>query len=179
MQQQIIYRLKGLLKGDEERLMVGFKAEDSNKNGRVNNLQFKKVMRGWGLCSKDIDLLFNIVEQTDGSIHYIQFMNKLAIKREDHQIQQRPKNILQKLKTDIIYYMINIKDAFKRFNLDQTGQMKFEEFSKLVTYIYQQNGQEQLVFPMIKELFDYIDCRQDGVIDIHEWMQTFKKIQYD
>lgn len=30
---------------------------------------------------------------------------------------------------------------------------------------------------MIKELFDYIDCRQDGVIDIHEWMQTFKKIK--
>ncbi len=31
-------------------------------------------------------------------------------------------------------------------------------------------------FSMIKELFDFIDCRQDGVVDIHEWMQTFKKI---
>jgi len=29
-------------------------------------------------------------------------------------IQQRPKDILKKLKTDIIYYLISPKDAFKR-----------------------------------------------------------------
>lgn len=32
--------------------------------------------------------------------------------------------------------MISIKDAFKRFNTDQTGKMKFEEFTKLVAYVY-------------------------------------------
>ena len=82
-------------------------------------------------------------------------------------IQQRPKDILRKLKTDIIYYLISVKDAFKRviinillqFNRDQTGLMKYEEFHDLVNYIYRKNNQKEPIFAIIKELFEYIDCR--------------------
>ena len=55
--------------------------------------------------------------------------------------------------------------------------MKQEEFNNLIECVYERNGDEQPVFAIMKELFDFIDCRQDGVIDIHEWMQSFKRIQ--
>ena len=98
---------------------------------------------------------------------------------------ERPRQILQKLKTNIIYYFINVKDAFKRvfieyywqFNSDQSGLMKQEEFNDLIQYVYKKNGDQQPVFAIVKELFDFIDYRSDGVIDINEWMQCFKKIE--
>jgi hypothetical protein len=32
-------------------------------------------------------------------------------------------------------------------------------------------------FNIVKDLFDYIDMRKDGVLDIHEWMQSFRKLE--
>lgn len=32
-------------------------------------------------------------------------------------------------------------------------------------------------FIIVKDLFNYIDTRGDGYVDIHEWMQTFKRIE--
>lgn len=29
---------------------------------------------------------------------------------------------------------------------------------------------------IIKDIFEFIDIRKDGVIDMHEWMETFRKI---
>ena len=55
--------------------------------------------------------------------------------------------------------------------------MKQEEFNSLIEYVYQKNGEQQPVFAVVKELFDFIDRRQDGVIDINEWMQSFKRIE--
>lgn len=153
--------------------------QDVNNTGYVNTLQFKKTLRYLGLNSKDIDLLFVIVEQRSGSINYREFCRRVLSKKQDAKVNLRPKALLEKLKTDIIHFVISIKDAFKRFNLDNTGLLKFEEFTNLINYIQKKNGKEQMGFSMIKELFDFIDCRQDGVVDIHEWMQTFKKINYD
>ena len=31
-------------------------------------------------------------------------------------------------------------------------------------------------FPVIKDLFEFIDMRKDNVIDIDEWLQTFIRI---
>lgn len=33
-----------------------------------------------------------------------------------------------------------------------------------------------LSLPVIKDLFDFIDIRSYGVIGIHEWMETYKKV---
>jgi hypothetical protein len=31
-------------------------------------------------------------------------------------------------------------------------------------------------YPIIKDLFDTIDIRKDGIIDINEWQQTFGNV---
>ena len=31
-------------------------------------------------------------------------------------------------------------------------------------------------YPVIKDLFDTIDIRRDGVVDLHEWQQTFGRV---
>ena len=37
-------------------------------------------------------------------------------------------------------------------------------------------GQEPPAYPIIKDLFDTIDIRKDGILDIHEWQQTFGNV---
>lgn len=32
-------------------------------------------------------------------------------------------------------------------------------------------------FAIIRDLFDFFDIRKDGVVDLHEWMQTFKILE--
>lgn len=37
-------------------------------------------------------------------------------------------------------------------------------------------GEQTPTYPVIKDLFDTIDIRQDGVLDLHEWQQTFGRV---
>ena len=32
-------------------------------------------------------------------------------------------------------------------------------------------------FIIVKDLFNYIDTKRDGYIDMHEWMEAFKRIE--
>ena len=32
-------------------------------------------------------------------------------------------------------------------------------------------------YPIIKDLFDTIDVRKDGMLDLHEWQQTFGRVE--
>lgn len=39
------------------------------------------------------------------------------------------------------------------------------------------SGEEMPSFIILKDLFNYIDTKRDGYIDIHEWMETFRRIE--
>lgn len=110
----IIQKVRGILKGDEDSFLDKFTIQDVNNTGYVNTLQFKKTLRYLGLNSKDIDMLFVIVEQRSGSINYREFCRRVLNKKQDVKINLRPKALLEKIKTDIIHFVISIKDAFKR-----------------------------------------------------------------
>lgn len=113
-QNQIFQKVRNIIKGDEDNFLNKFQMQDINNNGFISNLQFKKNLRYLGLNSKDIDTLFIVIEQRNGQVNYKEFCRRLLNKKQEDKINQRPKEILEKLKTDIIYYVINIKDAFKR-----------------------------------------------------------------
>jgi len=38
--------------------MRKFREYDPDDTGVISNLQFRRVLRNWGFCAKDIDILF-------------------------------------------------------------------------------------------------------------------------
>ncbi len=50
------------------------------------------------------------------------------------------------------------------------GKLTYLEFSKLVVRLNQLADEKQPTYPVIKDIFDTIDIRKDGIIDMNEWM---------
>ena len=66
--------------------------------------------------------------------------------------------------------MLTPKDAFYKFNNDNTGRMTFDQFNKFIIKLSQLSSQKVPSFAIIKDLFDFVDVRRDGIIDLNEWM---------
>ena len=49
------------------------------------------------------------------------------------------------------------------------GKLTYQEFSKLVVKAHEVAGDKPPAYPVIKDLFDTIDIRKDGIIDVSEW----------
>ncbi len=78
-----------------------------------------------------------------------------------------PKDAFRK----VISFKININSYnFLQFNIDRSGKLSFDEFENFLKTIGGLNNEPLPSFNIIKDLFDYIDIRKDGYIDIHEWM---------
>lgn len=54
--------------------------------------------------------------------------------------------------------------------------MSFEEFNTFIHVIYKAAREEVPAFSIIKDLFEFIDIKKDGLIDVHEWTQTFTQL---
>jgi len=80
---------------------------------------------------------------------------------------------MAKLKELMNLHMTSSNDAFRFFDVDKNGRITFADFSKLVNRAHELSGDKAPSYPVIKDLFDGIDIRKDGVIDLHEWQQTF------
>ena len=59
--------------------------------------------------------------------------------------------------------------SFVQFDLEKDGRITFADFSKLVFKAHELNGEKAPTYPVIKDLFDTIDIRKDGMLDLHEW----------
>lgn len=46
----------------------------------------------------------------------------------------------------------------------------------MIIKLYELAGEKALAYPVIKDLFDTVDIRKDGIIDINEWQQTFGNV---
>ena len=55
--------------------------------------------------------------------------------------------------------------------------MTFDEFNNLIVTLCKLSGDPLPNFAIIKDLFDLIDIRGDGHLDIHEWMQSFRRVE--
>jgi len=47
----------------------------------------------------------------------------------------------------------------------------------MIIKLHQLAREEIPPFPIIKDLFDFLDIRKDGIIDMNEWMQSFRLIE--
>lgn len=54
--------------------------------------------------------------------------------------------------------------------------MTYETFSDFIVDLSKLARDDIPAFSTIKDLFDFIDMKKDGIIDINEWTQTFNQL---
>ena len=52
-------------------------------------------------------------------------------------------------------------------------QIDFDSFKSLVSNMYKNETKTPPNYVLLKSIFDYIDIRKDGLIDLNEWLKTF------
>ena len=52
-----------------------------------------------------------------------------------------------------------------------------DEFREFINVLCKLKKEETLSFGVVRDLFEFIDIRKDGLLDIHEWMQTFRAVE--
>ena len=65
--------------------------------------------------------------------------------------------------------MTSANDAFRFFDIEKSGKITFSDFSKLVKTVHEIASEQVPTYPVIKDLFDSVDIRKDGLIDLNEW----------
>ena len=71
-------------------------------------------------------------------------------------------------------YMLSPKDAFHQFDPERSGLLDFGKFKSLITRLCEVSGEAVPAFTVLKDLYAIVDIRKDGVIDLREWLNTFK-----
>ena len=64
-------------------------------------------------------------------------------------------------------------DAFTQFDDKNLGVLTYLQFSQLIMQLYGCAGLKPPTYSVVKDIFDLIDTKKDGIIDQKEWNQTF------
>jgi len=54
--------------------------------------------------------------------------------------------------------------------------MTYEEFNNFMVTLCNLAHEDVPAFSIIKDVFDFIDVKRDGIIDINEWTQVFNQL---
>mmetsp|Transcript_34388 Transcript_34388/g.45267 ORF Transcript_34388/g.45267 Transcript_34388/m.45267 type:complete len:163 (-) Transcript_34388:518-1006(-) len=113
----------------------------------------------------------------DGKIDYQEFASKFKDNSYESRMATRAANRMAKLKELMNLHMTSANDAFRFFDVEKDGRITFADFCKLVTKAHELASEKPPTYPIIKDLFDNIDVRKDGMLDLHEWQQTFGRVE--
>ena len=123
------------------------------------------------LTSREIDAVAKTFDRNeDGMINWREFCLKVV----PHLNKERASACISRLRDLMTFYMISPRDAFRLYDKDNTGQLQFGEFVQMLTKLYECGKEELPAYPILKDLFEIVDLRNDGVIDANEWNRTFK-----
>ena len=66
--------------------------------------------------------------------------------------------------------------CFQIIDVNRTGKIDFQKYRNMLIDLYTKNEQEVPKYALIKNTFDYIDLRKDGIIDYSEWNKAFSMV---
>lgn len=175
----ILEKLRNIVNASTKTLEDIFKEFDSDNNGFISAVEFREALRrlNLGLTSRQIDqVMARLDTNQDGQIDWNEFSSKFKQNSYDQRLSQRNKPKMARLKELMMLHMTSANDAFRHFDTSKNGKLTYPEFKEMVTKLKQLSREENWTHLVIKDMFDQIDIRKDGEIDLHEWQQTFGKV---
>ena len=150
-----------------------------SENGKANKFQFINMIKklNLGLTNIEIeDIMFKSGLTNEGYINLIDFYKYIT--EENNSIYTYKINIiesLKELKQLLIKYYTNPKLGFELNDVDNKKIIDFDKFKKIIIDLYKRDGRSYPLPPysILKSMYDFIDIRKDGIIDINEWSKTF------
>ena len=148
-------------------------------NGFANQFQFKNMIKKFNLGLTNIeieDIMYKSGLTSEGYINLIDFYKYIT--EENHSIFTYKQNIIESLKEMkqlLIKYYTNPKLGFELIDIDNKKIIDFDKFKKIIIDLYKREGKSYPLPPysILKSMYDYIDIRKDGIIDMNEWSKTF------
>ena len=151
-----------------------------DKNYICNEHQFKNLIRelNIGISNLEIDEIikrngrsYNGMINIKNFYKYVIGKDKLKIKIEDN-----ISIILSEIKQLLYKYYSNPKLAFIFNDKDQMNKIDFNKFKSMIIELYTKENKQIPNFVILKNCYDYIDLRKDGILDIVEWCNVFSKV---
>lgn len=173
-------RLQALIRASPYSIEDIFKQMDTDNSGTLSLIEFRNAMRklNIGLSAKDIDgLLSRIDTNNDGQIDWQEFQKQFKTSETESQIKSSCQARLNSLRVHMTAFMLSARDAFNQFDPERNGKLTFNSFTALVQRLCELAREPVPAFPVLKDLFDIIDIRKDGYLDMREWLNTFKEAE--
>lgn len=166
-----------LLDTDAGKLEAAFRTHDSGATGVLTLFEFRQAIRGLGLVlsARDIDRLISTADsRKNGNINWRELLVRCKASEAEIRIKQVAQQRLARIRENMFEYMLSPSDAFKQADESRTNRISFAQFTSLVRRLCELAKDEEPAFPVLKDLFDLIDTRKDGVLDQKEWSSAFK-----
>ena len=150
---------------------------NETSNGMVNQFEFRNIIKKLdiGLTNIEIeDIIHKSGMGADGNINLVDFYKYIIDENKNLVISK--KHVLEQLKEikQLIYkYYSNPRLAFELNDNDVLGKIDFDKFKKIVYDLYKREKKQSPSYAVLKYVYDYIDIRKDGIIDINEWNKIF------
>jgi Ca2+-binding EF-hand superfamily protein len=152
--------------------------ECDNNNLLVNKNQFKNIIRSLniGITNLEIDQIISKCNKIgyDGKINMREFIKYL--RGRNPLLEEGNNNIssfIGEIKSLIYKYYGNPIICFQNNDSDHSGKIDFEKFKNIIFDMFGRNNQQIPNFILIKNAYDTLDLRKDGIIDIKEWCIAF------
>ena len=163
---------------------VALKADN---NSFLNKFQFRSMIKDFkiGLTNQEIDYIISKCgASSDGKINFRDFIKFL--KGQNNILKEGNTNIskfIGEIKSKIYKYYSNPIICFQNNDTERNGKIDFDKFKNIIFGMYIRDNKELPNFVLIKNAYDALDLRKDGIIDIKEWCIAFayynSKLDFD
>ena len=157
--------------------MKKFLDEHKITGGICNEFEFKNMLKNLylGLTNVEIDDIIRKTGKTyDGKLNMNDFFKFVTSK--DKNINKAANNLnqtLAEIKQLLYKYYSNPKLAFTFIDSSQSNLMDFDKYRAIITELYRREDRPMPNFALLKNTYDFIDLRKDGMIDMVEWTNAF------
>ena len=150
----------------------------TDTNSFINKFTFRSMIKDFkiGLTNKEIDYIISkcCPSSYEGKINLKDFIKFL--KGQNSLLKEGNNNVSQfigEIKSMIYKYYSNPIICFQNNDSDHVGKIDFDKFKNIIFDMYQKDNKEVPNFVLIKNAYDTLDLRKDGIIDIKEWCIAF------